>query len=425
MQDKLEILLKKIELESEYYSFFNTAKLEKIKINKNTREANFIINIDTNIDIDLYNKLKEKIKNSFNEYSIVLTIKPNKCDIELLKKYYKYFLEKYSINNPLLNIFMDSIIDIDSDIKIEVANKAEEMRFEKIKKELETDLFNVGYDYKINIVINDNLENEIKKEIEKDLNKTYIKQEEKPKSNLKQVDLDDVIIGKDIDDIPVFINNINEPIKSITIEGYLFSSIEVRDTKTELKILTLKITDDTSSIYGKMFVNNETDKDYILSNIKVGNYYKFQGEVKDDLYSKELIINIKNINKSNKKKNEIKDLEKLKRVELHAHTMMSAMDGVTKLDLDKHTRELVEKAIEMGYKGVAITDHSGCQAFPISYGIIKNHNKKIRNDIKEKIEDLTNKLSLENENEELKKELEKLKEEQKNPPIFKGLYGVE
>ena len=74
---------------------------------------------------------------------------------------------------------------------------------------------------------------------------------------------------------------------------------------------------------------------------------------------------------------EIKDEAPVKRVELHAHTMMSQMDGITKVDLGKHTCELVEKAIKMGYRGVAITDHSGCQAFPIAYGIISSHNKKI------------------------------------------------
>ena len=47
----------------------------------------------------------------------------------------------------------------------------------------------------------------------------------------------------------------------------------------------------------------------------------------------------------------------------------------TKLDLGKHTCELVEKCIKMGYKGVAITDHNGCQAFPIAYGIISSYNK--------------------------------------------------
>ena len=56
--------------------------------------------------------------------------------------------------------------------------------------------------------------------------------------------------------------------------------------------------------------------------------------------------------------------------------MMSQMDGLTRVDLGKHTCELVSRAIDMGYRGVAVTDHNGCQAFPIVYGIIKSYNKK-------------------------------------------------
>ena len=57
--------------------------------------------------------------------------------------------------------------------------------------------------------------------------------------------------------------------------------------------------------------------------------------------------------------------------------MMSQMDGLTKVDLGAHTCELVTKCINMGYRGVAITDHDGCQAFPIAYQLIKKHNSKI------------------------------------------------
>ena len=108
--------------------------------------------------------------------------------------------------------------------------------------------------------------------------------------------------------------------------------------------------------------------------------------------------------------------------------MMSQMDGITRLDLGKHTCELVERAIKMGYKGGAITDHNGCQAFPVSFGIIKGHNKSVRKKIKEKIESLETEINNETDSSRidvLKLELEQAKEELKKPPIFKGIYGTE
>ena len=131
--------------------------------------------------------------------------------------------------------------------------------------------------------------------------------------------------------------------------------------------MSLKLTDYTDSIYGTLFIRSEEEFKIIDKKIKAGKWYKIRAKVKDkDQYSPDLSLTINDINVLDKVIEVITDDAPVKRVELHAHTMMSQMDGVTKLDLGKHTCELVEEAIRMGYKGVAITDHNGCQAFPIS-----------------------------------------------------------
>lgn len=95
-----------------------------------------------------------------------------------------------------------------------------------------------------------------------------------------------------------------------------------------------------------------------------------------------MVFNIRDVNEIPDKTVKFKDDAEDKRVELHAHTMMSQMDAVTKFDLDKHSCELITNAINAGYKAVAITDHNGCQAFPICYEIIKNHNKGVEDESK-------------------------------------------
>ena len=168
-------------------------------------------------------------------------------------------------------------------------------------------------------------------------------------------------------------------VENITINGMIFG-MDSFESKSGYKIITLKVTDNTDSIYVKMFTKDNDEYAKIKDLLKVGSWYIFYGKVQMDKYSNELTFTTryKDTQKIESPKTEkITDNAEVKRVELHAHTMMSQMDGITKVDLGKHTCELVSKCIDMGYRGVAITDHNGCQAFPIAYGIISDYNKKI------------------------------------------------
>ena len=447
MDSKLESLLNKINW-NENRNVFENGKLEHIIANKTKTKYAFVIELSMHLDIDIYVSFIDKLKEAFSEYEdIKLIIKvPNTSD--KYQDYYKYFICKYSKESPLLEMFKDNNVSLnDGILEIEVSNLAEKMKLNSLINNLKLDYSYAGFDIKnIKININSNIvstvSEEIKKELEIDIPLSKInpiKKEENPKKKfiskdykrpplIQEPDNENVIIGHEIDTPAVRLDTVIDPLNNVTIEGYIFADIETIETKTGLRIMTLKITDETDSIYGKIFINDEEEFVTISKKLKKNTWYKFRGQTKDDTYSNELTFMPKDICKSNRKTEELIDDAPIKRVELHAHTMMSQMDGVTKLDLGKHTCELVEKTIKMGYKGVAITDHSGCQAFPISFGIIKNHNKGIRKGIKAKIEELETKINEETDEEvknNLLKELEEQKELQKNPPIFKGIYGTE
>ena len=434
MNNKLEKLLKQINLEDSFYSYFNNASLEKIVGNSNKDSYAFFINNEEILPIDVYASLCHKLDETFKDIknkTIKLSVK-NK-NYSLIADYFKYFTEELSQDNHTLLSLIDLDVVFEGDkFYISFDNQASLNLFRKYEDKYIKMYENAGYE-NVKFEIEANIKEEvIDNTAEVDLNrlKNIDKiSEEKPKRNwerkeIETVEDENVLLGRIIDTEVSRIDTANEAVNSITFEGYIFG-IDIRETKTDLVIITLKITDETDSIYGKIFTADKERLGILKKNLKENKWYKFRGSIKEDKYSNELALNITDINYSDKKKKQIIDDADVKRVELHAHTMMSQMDGLTKVDLGKHTCELVSRCIDMGYRGVAITDHNGCQAFPIAYGIISSYNKDIRKSCRAKLDDVESKLRNDPDNEELREELKKINEEIKNPPIFKGLYGTE
>lgn len=163
-----------------------------------------------------------------------------------------------------------------------------------------------------------------------------------------------VLVGSLIKVTPTPIKNLNDESGMVTVWGDVFS-VDERFTKdNSKKIYSVNITDYTSSITLKIIANK--DKWKVLDNIKKGTTLLIKGEVSFDKYDHDLTIRPKHINTVEKLK--VVDDEEEKRVELHLHTNMSAMDGVSSAG------NLIERAYSWGHKAIAITDHGVAQAFP-------------------------------------------------------------
>jgi len=166
-----------------------------------------------------------------------------------------------------------------------------------------------------------------------------------------------VIYGKNFDGNVIPISDIIDELGAVVIRGKV-RKLESRPLSNGKCLITFAITDFTDTIKVKIYVNADNAGD-ILEQLKEGSFYILKGVAMMDNYEKEItigsVVGIKAIEDFTVKR---VDLAPVKRVELHAHTMMSDMDAV--VDVEK----LVRRAFDWGHPAVAITDHGVVQAFP-------------------------------------------------------------
>lgn len=165
---------------------------------------------------------------------------------------------------------------------------------------------------------------------------------------------------------PVPIGTLGLDSGSAVIWGDIFS-VDCRDTRDKNHfIMSIAITDYTGSINLKIF--DELSLKPRLGDLKPGMTVLVQGDISYDKYDRDMVMRPRHINTV--KKNVLTDDAPVKRVELHLHTTMSAMDGVSTAE------DLVKRAHSWGHPAVAVTDHGVVQAFPE----VMNTVEKIRKD---------------------------------------------
>lgn len=191
---------------------------------------------------------------------------------------------------------------------------------------------------------------------------------------------DDMLLGRSIrnEDI-VSIKSINENSGRVTISGLVFDADE-REIKTktgkEMHIVTLDVADATSAITVKAFVNKGEDdqkfKDFfppIKKALKKGGLHLVcRGVAKYDEYAKEVVLRANDVAVVPSPPIR-QDNAPVKRVELHMHSQMSQMDGVSSAE------DLIDRAIYWGHKAVALTDHGVVQAYPNAMHASDNNEK--------------------------------------------------
>ncbi len=188
-------------------------------------------------------------------------------------------------------------------------------------------------------------------------NKKKLKEIKKFIPRSKAASADGLVYGRPFDDAPIELSQVTGEMGEITFQGKVirFETKEIRNDKT---IVIYAVTDFTDTIMVKMFVRNDQLAD-VIGEVKEGAFLKIKGVTTIDKFDGELTISsVAGIRKTADFTTKRMDYSCKKRVELHCHTKMSDMDGVSDV------KDIVKRAHDWGHRAIAITDHGVVQSFP-------------------------------------------------------------
>lgn len=434
MDSKLQKFLTSINY-SDNLEELENVRIKKVIVNCEKEEFNVYLSSSKVLSPIVASSLLEASKfgiNGKNKCHIIFDY-DNITDEDILECF-KYLLDEIIKERvSLVSLENNNITITDETIIIEVDSKFEE--FDMLKEEiphLVKRLVSLGfYEMEIEVKVNEENEKKIQNEIEIERTKVA-SAEEYPEEKWETQNRSGWKPKKKVEFSRggiVTIESIKEEENNVTIEAVIvdsdFTKIKSKNGR-EFYLATLTITDNTSSIIVKSFCKDEKDFETKGKELKKGTWYTFKGQVRYDSYSADLVFNMRSYDiLENPPKFTREDNASLKRVELHAHTMMSQMDGVC------DEVKLVKQAMEWGHAGIAITDHDCCQSFPHVFSEVTSFNKGLKKKAQSKIDEIKKSLEeiKDSNNEEGIKELEKMlqeaEDEKKNLKYFKAGYGTE
>ena len=327
------------------------------------------------------------LKTRFQIEEVDIKIK-NEHDVdinEIVKSEWEDIVKYMSMKYPLIKAVLEgSKIKIeDTKLEIELSVKGKEIL--KVRG-FETNLFDIIYNvygkkYKIDILENiteenmlameKNAKNEERKQIEKLQAVWNEEPEELYETNTDTQEEEEktpLILGRSnkIKTELIKIREIELDTGKGAIEGDIWG-LETRELRNGKVLATFKVYDGTSTIICKAFIDKEkTDK--VVGRLSLAKGVKLEGNVQYDPYAREIGIIANTIIEIPGRAKEIRmDNLAEKRVELHMHTQMSQMDGVSSIEA------LLKRAVKWDMKAIAITDHGVVQAFPDAHKfILKN-----------------------------------------------------
>ena len=383
--EKLLVGLDEVEIENCIYN--KDTKIAKfVLISKEVLPVNRIDKVRSGLEKLLKKQYIRSVEFSFKY--IGLNKKGNK---DMIKKLWPNIFDEVRKASPFVYIYGKDIehIYIDDRLKIKAPD---EFIYESFKDKNLADRIRclireqTGIDIRVEIELakkNENEKNDYESILEKIDAKTdkiisrmdfspsqsqdKDEKEETYKINFEEKANPDQIYGRPIIANLYLTSEIEEGLRTVAIKGRVIEAEdqELRNGKT---LYMMNVSDGNGALMCKVFLD-DMNKDDVIKATKKGTYIKVQGDLINNYKTFDLELNVTAIEKAQEPR--VEDTAEVKRVELHAHTQMSSMDGMVPVG------ELVSRAASWGHKAIAITDHGVVQAFPDAMNAGKKNGIKI------------------------------------------------
>ena len=400
-------ILPDLKLSHEMTELFETVECEKVAASRDHSRIKIYIHSDRLIAHKAIRETERAIRSQMFK---------DQVDVCLVEKYH---LSRQYTPARLLEVYTGSLIDEleeEGELSANLFRKAEktflepfvlelkveenciaQVKMEKLKHKLEH-IFSERFDMPLGIVLgwlpkkkskyavyaDSAMKEEIAqivqtyeqaKEDQKEVEKQEVQQREKPafkKNYVKQrlPEDKDIFYGRNFEGEETEIHEIIDEMGEVVVRGKIIQ-LETREIRNEKTIVMFAVTDFTDTIKAKVFTKNERLPE-LLDKLKEGAFIKMKAVAMMDQFEHDIALGsvsgIKTIPDFTEKR---MDHSPVKRVELHCHTTMSDMDGVTDV------KKLLKTAMGWGHQAMAITDHGVVQAFPDANHCVEGKNFKV------------------------------------------------
>lgn len=322
-------------------NYFNGTKIEKVELSRKNKEWTFYLQFPSLVPFQIFEQVTQQIIQSFQHIAkIHFVVRFSTVSyIEILSEYWPKIIKplnalpsiynllkeaEWKLENQQLLIFIPNMMTQEMFQRKHIDLKIAESLAEWIEEPIKVVFFPAETDQKLLKFREDLKLEDFNYAKEALLQIPEADDEEESKINVNRT----IKYGYEIKELPVPLKQVIEEDKNVIIQGSVFS-VEFKELKSGRHLLTFNLTDFTDSIEVKVFIKDAKEDLPVLKTIKEGQWLKVKGHVQFDTFSKELVMIANDINQIENKGRE--DLAEEKRIELHVHSTMSAMDGVASI----------------------------------------------------------------------------------------------